>query len=499
MRVFSVALVASSLFAGIASALPAPNADSDLLKRTDSYDSGYSGSGSGYSGSDSSSGYSGSGSGSGYSGSGSSSGSGSYGGSSDSSYGGSKDSNYGSSSDDKNSYGSSSSSKMDDSKSTLKSESTSSKMDDHKSTYKSESTSTKMDDSKTTQSYEATSTQSYEATSTSAYQYTSTAEATSTATYGSGSSSWGNSGYNDCVQQCVASFGPPPASYTPPTSTSGGDSSGSSGSGATHTVIVAPTQGVLRYVPFAVNASVGDTVMFVWGANNHTVTKSSELELCNKTSNAPFASGEQNKPFTFTQLVNDTNPTFFYCGTPGHCQKGMFGMINPPSVYNAPSSVSQMMGSMASNSSGMAAMAAYTDKMTDGSTAAANWGQNLDMAKIPEWAQSSFLENVMYTRAFLGANRDVIQDDGSINLNTGSPMQLPTDMAQVNSVMDSGAAQASTSAGSNAAAVPSGSGTVASGAAAESQVAGKSNGAASTAASSALLGVAAIAAAVLAL
>jgi len=72
---------------------------------------------------------------------------------------------------------------------------------------------------------------------------------------------------------------------------------GSSGSGATHTVIVAPTQGVLRYIPFATNASVGDTVLFMWGANNHTVTKSSELQLCNKTSDAPFASGEQNKDF----------------------------------------------------------------------------------------------------------------------------------------------------------------------------------------------------------
>ena len=90
------------------------------------------------------------------------------------------------------------------------------------------------------------------------------------------------------------------------------------GTGATHTVIVAPTQGVLRYVPFAVNASVGDTVMFMWGAKNHTVTKSSQLELCNKTSDAPFISGTHDKGFTFDQVVNDTNPTFYYCGTPNH-------------------------------------------------------------------------------------------------------------------------------------------------------------------------------------
>lgn len=164
-------------------------------------------------------------------------------------------------------------------------------------------------------------------------------------TYGSGSSNWGGSGYDSCVQrespfligafrralrlmagfpfliialtpstECVASYGAPPATWTPPPS----KTDSSSGNGVTHTVIVAPTQGVLRYVPFAVNASVGDTVHFVWMANNHTVTKSSELELCNKTSNAPFISGTHDKGFTFDQVVNDTNPTFYYCGTPNH-------------------------------------------------------------------------------------------------------------------------------------------------------------------------------------
>jgi len=85
----------------------------------------------------------------------------------------------------------------------------------------------------------------------------------------------------------------------PPTATSvsSSGSSGSSGSGATHTVIVAPTQGVLRFVPFAINASVGDTVQFMWGANNHTVTKSSSLTPCNKTADKPFGSGVQNKDF----------------------------------------------------------------------------------------------------------------------------------------------------------------------------------------------------------
>lgn len=96
------------------------------------------------------------------------------------------------------------------------------------------------------------------------------------------------------VLECMSQYGSPSSMNMPPASPPSGSGSGN---GATHTVIVAPTQGVLRYVPFALNASVGDTVMFMWGANNHTVTKSSELEVCNKTSDSPFASGEQNEGF----------------------------------------------------------------------------------------------------------------------------------------------------------------------------------------------------------
>jgi plastocyanin len=95
----------------------------------------------------------------------------------------------------------------------------------------------------------------------------------------------------------MAEYGAPSSMSMPSMSSSSGSYSGSSGSGATHTVWVAPTQGVLRYVPFATNASVGDTIKFIWGANNHTVTKSSELDVCNKTGDQPFASGEQNMTF----------------------------------------------------------------------------------------------------------------------------------------------------------------------------------------------------------
>ncbi|KAJ2971569.1 hypothetical protein NUW54_g12475 [Trametes sanguinea] len=174
----------------------------------------------------------------------------------------------------------------------------------------------------------------------------------------------------------------------------------------------------------------------------------------------------------------------------------MFGMINGPSAYNAPTSVSQMMGGAVNSSSDMAAMMAYTDRMTANNTKAANWGANLDMASVPSELHEVFLQNVMYTRAFLGANPEVLKDDGSIDLNShGAPMKLPTDMATVNNAVDSQpSAQAAASTG--AAAAPAGSSAASS--AASPAATGKSNGAASTAASSALLGVAAFAAAILA-
>lgn len=306
----------------------------------------------------------------------------------------------------------------------------------------------------------------------------------STPSYGSGSSSWGGSGYNSCVQQCVASFGAPPSTYTPPSSSY---SSGSSNSGATHTIIVAPTQGVLRFVPFATNASVGDTIMFMWGANNHTVTKSSELEVCNKTSDALFTSGEQNKSFVFTQVVNDTNPTFFYCATTGHCEKGMFGIINPPNAAGAATSVSSMMSSMASNSSSVAAMSSYTSQMTAGNVGASSWGASMDMSSMPTWAQQAMVENVMYTRTFLAANPETLSADGSVNIGAAgqNALMLPQD---ITSALNNAGTSASSAAGSSA----SMTGTMSMSTPSPSA---SSNGAGSVAASGAVMGLTAAAAA----
>ncbi|KAF9653092.1 hypothetical protein BDM02DRAFT_3085217, partial [Thelephora ganbajun] len=201
--------------------------------------------------------------------------------------------------------------------------------------------------------------------------------------------------------------------------------------GKTHVVWVAPTQGVLRYVPFAVNASVGDTIKFIWGANNHTVTKGSQLTPCNKTSDSPFASGIQQKGFVFEQVVNDTNPLFFYCAFPNHCAKGMFGIINPPNALAAPSSVGSMMQSLVAANSNLGKMRNYADNATKSSEAASRWGTNFDLAGIPEWAHESFVENVLYTRTFLAANPDAFKD-GEVDVSLGvNPPVVPQEITKV--------------------------------------------------------------------
>jgi plastocyanin len=251
-----------------------------------------------------------------------------------------------------------------------------------------------------------------------------------TPAYGSGNAPWGGSGYDDCVNQCMASFGSPPSAVYAPTVTSGHE--GPVGTGATHTVVVAPSQGVLRYIPFALNATVGDTIKFMWGANNHTVTKGTALTPCNRSEDdAFFASGLQNKDFVFTQVVNDTEPTYFYCAAPTHCQKGMFGIINPVASFGSPTSFGGMLPQLSANDSDVSAHVANSNKACEGHEQASKWGSNLDIGALPEWAHKFAAENVLYTRNFLAANGETLKEDGSVDLSAASttPMMIPQDIA----------------------------------------------------------------------
>lgn len=117
-------------------------------------------------------------------------------------------------------------------------------------------------------------------------------------------------------------------------------------------VIVAPKQGDLRMVPFNINVKQGDNITFIFGgefpsfrrhlfsfeltpslgsdtAGPHTVTRSSLLTICNASdAEGAFQSGRQDAGFRFPVQVKTNETQSYYCGVPGHCEKGMFGLIN---------------------------------------------------------------------------------------------------------------------------------------------------------------------------
>jgi plastocyanin len=366
-----------------------------------------------------------------------------------------------------------------------------------------------MMDESSTMSEMSSATSSAWMSSETAATYTSSASY-SQMTYGSGSSSWGGSGYDSCVQQCVASFGQPSATWAPSATETGSSSGSSGGSGVTHTIIVAPSQGVLRYIPFSTNASVGDTLEFMWGAGPHTVTRSSALEVCNKTSANPFSSGSQNESFVFNQVVNDTKPIWFYCGIPTHCQKGMFGGVNigqadptgSDSFGNSSSgssdsssssgymSMSQVMENMTMTGD-MSAMWSYTKSKCAGNTYANNWGMSTNMAGMSSDAMMQTMENVMYMQTLIAANPSMVKN-GSFAVSNAANMTVPLDLKQALAAASSNSTGAATSGSATSSATQSGVAGAAGAASSSAPSSTPSNGAGSIASSSIAVGLVAV-------
>jgi plastocyanin len=74
----------------------------------------------------------------------------------------------------------------------------------------------------------------------------------------------------------------------------------------------------LTFNPPSVNASVGDTITFVFNPKNHTVTQSTFAAPCSAMANGvdsgyqPVTANATNSP-AFTITVNNTQPAWFYC------------------------------------------------------------------------------------------------------------------------------------------------------------------------------------------
>ncbi|KAK1754572.1 hypothetical protein QBC47DRAFT_221087 [Echria macrotheca] len=106
------------------------------------------------------------------------------------------------------------------------------------------------------------------------------------------------------------------------------------GPGATHSVTVGGPTG-LQFSPVELVATPGDTVIFTFLSQNHTVTQSAFDTPCDPLAGG-MDSGFQanpnntiNPPPQVAMQVMVSTPLWFYCRQANHCGKGMTFSINP--------------------------------------------------------------------------------------------------------------------------------------------------------------------------
>ncbi|KAJ6261317.1 hypothetical protein Dda_3986 [Drechslerella dactyloides] len=90
----------------------------------------------------------------------------------------------------------------------------------------------------------------------------------------------------------------------------------------------------LTFSPDSITAAVGDVVSFKFAGGNHTVTQSAFDDPCNPLANGISSGWTGSSSETFSITITSTDPIYFFCAAPGHCNAGMVGAINPPTNGN---------------------------------------------------------------------------------------------------------------------------------------------------------------------
>jgi len=100
------------------------------------------------------------------------------------------------------------------------------------------------------------------------------------------------------------------------------------------TIQIAVGKDGLVFTPNSVTAAKGDIIEYQFFPPTHSVNMADFNNPCMPAASGGFGSGA----FTtsngmnsnvFQVTVNSTDPIFFYCGFPTHCETGMVGAINP--------------------------------------------------------------------------------------------------------------------------------------------------------------------------
>lgn len=133
----------------------------------------------------------------------------------------------------------------------------------------------------------------------------------------------------------LAQYGSPDSDpTTASTSAAQAQSTASASTSTIHKVTVGKDN-ALVYDPDSITAAVGDKIEFHFFPPTHSVVESSFDTPCSPVNSSAFFSGgfttsTGENANVFTVEVNSTDPIWFYCGFPGHCEAGMVGVVNPP-------------------------------------------------------------------------------------------------------------------------------------------------------------------------
>jgi len=134
-----------------------------------------------------------------------------------------------------------------------------------------------------------------------------------------------------------AQYGAPAGGSTTSSTAAAGPASTTSSSTASIQTVTVGANNALAFSPNTITANVGTSIEFIFSPPIHSVVQSSFSSPCAPlANNTGFYSGAFNTTSgtntnAFTITVNNTNPIWFYCGSPSHCELGMVGVINPPS------------------------------------------------------------------------------------------------------------------------------------------------------------------------
>ena len=102
------------------------------------------------------------------------------------------------------------------------------------------------------------------------------------------------------------------------------------GGGQVFDVAVGPAGNKLRFVPDTLSISVGDTVRWTWGSDNHSVTSGTSCtddgQFCSPDNMNCDAGILSNTGFVYEHTFTQAGSYSYFCAL--HCFAGMTGVIN---------------------------------------------------------------------------------------------------------------------------------------------------------------------------